>query len=72
MLSADLRKVAGATRGQRVTRAQPVVLVGAKDKGRPRRCRGVQTQVLQTFSMASVFGGQAIMLIRPEVLEVLI
>jgi hypothetical protein len=43
-----------------------VVLIGAKDKRCPRRCRGLQTQVRQTLSMAGVFGGEAIMLTRRE------
>jgi hypothetical protein len=43
-----------------------VVLIGAKGKRCPRRCRGLQTQVCQTLSMAGVFGGEAIMLIRRE------
>jgi len=43
-----------------------VVLIGAKDKRCPRCCRGMQTQVRQTLSMAGVFGGKVIMLIRRE------
>ena len=43
-----------------------MVLIGAKDKRCPRRCRGLQTQVRQTLSMAGVFGGEAIMLTRRE------
>jgi len=43
-----------------------VVLIGAKDKRCPQRCRGLQTQVHQTLSMAGVFGGEAIMLTRRE------
>ena len=43
-----------------------MVLFGAKDKRCPRRCRGLQTQVRQTLSMAGVFGGEAIMLTRRE------
>ena len=39
-----------------------MVLIGAKDKRCPRRCRGLQTQMRQTLSMAGVFGGEAIML----------
>ena len=43
-----------------------MVLISAKDKRCPRRCRGVQHQLRQTLSMASYFGGQAIMLTRPQ------
>lgn len=42
------------------------MVIGAKDKRCPRRCRGLQTRVRQTLSTVGIFGGEAIMLTRRE------